>query len=307
MKNEKTLFTNETKPRSISGTNIFISLIAEDILQLRESCYQGEYTEVPAKHAKDYLIFTDNYWSTLETCLRDFDKMSKEKFTEKYRKNELKESEKALEGIVEDTIDYIFDKIGGHQNSIPIDIDKNKHVDPLLKKKLEQKYARQIIADATVVESEPGHEKEPEKGKKADNKKEDENDEPKIIDVIELPETTIQGIKRSIRKIAEESLIQDAFEIIEYRVLKDGEYRFKKFVHKISDIYDDFILNPTSGKPKKSLLEKDDTTLIKQAANNYEVIGKRKYLKNKRKFESALRGSFLEQVKSAREVLKKEG
>lgn len=299
MENGKQIITHGISPRSIPEREILISLIAEDLLQLKKSHYQDEYLSVPAKLTKEYLIFNDSYWSALETCLRDYDGTSKEILKKKFKKHELKKSREILEGIVDNTVDYIANKVGDKKSSTSINVDKNKNADPLLVKKFEEKITRQIIHDASVTDS---------MLKNESSAKASEKDEKfRVIHVIDLPKTTVQGIERYLRKIAEQSLVEDALVIIEDRVFIEGEYRFRKFVRNISEIYDDFILNPKSGKPKKSLLKKKDSTLIKQVMDNYEVIDKRKYLLNKRKFESALRGSFMDQVNSARESLKKEG
>ncbi|MDZ7805827.1 MAG: hypothetical protein U5K71_01775 [Gracilimonas sp.] len=130
--------------------------------------------------------------------------------------------------------------------------------------------------------------------------------EANTVTIIKIPKSTLLEFKRKLINVAQKGLMEEALQFAERRAKLNGDkYKFRKLRESLSDIYEDYVINNMTGKPKKSILDKSDAELIKHVVNNYEVIGNNTYLLNQRKYEKAVREHFVPKLKKARKTFAK--
>lgn len=284
---EKQLITFGKTPESISESTVYLTLLTEEIDSHGKSHYQGEYTNVPMKLALKYLEYKGSYWEVMEACLRNFVEIKQSEFTDDYKEVALEIYKEDLDSAVDDLLNYVSDKIRGKSKKIQININENAHSHPFVLELLKKK----VPKDRGDI-------------------KQDENNYKKgnctTISLLKIPKSTVAKFESKLINVAQKALMKEALQFAERRAkLNGGKFKFKKLMHSLADIYEDFIFNSTTNKPKKSIIEKEDSELINLVTNKYEVIGNNTYLLNSRKYEKAVREHFVPKLKEVRNKIAK--
>ncbi|MTI88835.1 MAG: hypothetical protein FH748_12785 [Balneolaceae bacterium] len=288
---EKKLITAGKNPESISENIVYLTLIAERIDNHAKAHSHDEYINLPKKFAYNYLEYNGTYWSVMETCLRNFEEVKRPIFTDDYKEVAIELCQEDLETSVDDLLRFVSNKIRGQSKNICFDLNENAHAHPVVLKLLRD----QLLSNERRERRKRGNE--------GDKKQKIETN---TVSLIKIPKSTLTNFERKLINVAQKGLMEEALQFAERRAKLSGDkYKFRKLRESLSDIYKDYVIHSTTGKPKKSILGKDDADLIKHVVNNYEVIGNNIYLLNQRKYEKAVREHFVPKLKKARNSLAK--
>lgn len=279
---EKQLITGGKTPESISESTVYLTLLAEEIDSHGKSHYQGEYTNFPMKLALRYLEYKGSYWEVMEACLRNFGDIKHSEFTDDYKEVALEIYKEDLKSAVNDLLNYVSDKVRNKSKKIQFNINENAHSHPFVFELLKKK----VPKDSGDI-------------------KQDESNYIKrnstAISLLKIQKSTVAKFERMLINVAQKGLMEQALQFAERRAkLNGGNFKFKKLMHSLAEIYEDFIFNSTTNKPKKSIIEKEDSELINLVTNKYEVIGNNTYLLNRRKYKKAVREHFVPKLKEMR-------
>ncbi|MEX0684743.1 MAG: hypothetical protein WD098_01960 [Balneolales bacterium] len=110
--------------------------------------------------------------------------------------------------------------------------------------------------------------------------------------------TTLNKLERKLNQLCKYGVINDALQFVELRIGIRKVYKFRWLVSTIDEIFEDLMINKSSGKAKASKLDKQLKDLVNEAANNYEVIDNPDYLISDRSYKAALRSNFESKLKT---------
>ncbi|MAL18641.1 MAG: hypothetical protein CL670_13160 [Balneola sp.] len=278
---EKQLFTTGEKVEPLPESTVYLTLLIVRLKSLLNSSYPDEFKNAPQNMAYDYLEYQGSYWEVMQTCLRNFDEVKRSEFTQDYKEVALELLEEDLKKAKEELLVYVQEIKTEKDQKIEFKVTEDAKAHPL------------VLHELKIRDGKP----------KIDAHKKGNS---RLVSLKKIPDSTLDNFERRLSYLAKMLLMIEAITFAERRAkLNAGKYKFKKLMNSLSEVYDDYIINKSSNKPKKSLLQKKNADLIKYVTNNYEIIGNTTYLLNKRKFEKAVRGHFVPKLKKARKDLAK--